>query len=206
MEPLGYAASPRPLPPQAREGEPDRYAGCSSFLYSRMSPGWQSNALQIASRVENRIALAFPFFRMERFAIVMPTFSESSVTLIFRLASITSILTIMVTSPASYRQVIHGLHVHGLLQGSLENGHRGRNHDRGGGDEDAHEHTARAIIAMAQHDEDFSYRDKADERNRTVPYGSQRSHARWRELLVSSGIPQHLERVIEPHKKRNGAD
>jgi hypothetical protein len=29
--------------------------------------------LQIASSVEKRIALAFPFFKMERLAIVMPT-------------------------------------------------------------------------------------------------------------------------------------
>ena len=71
-----------------------------------MSPGWQSNALQIASRVENRIALAFPFFKMERFAIVMPTLSASSVTLIFRLASITSILTIVAMRATSYRQVM----------------------------------------------------------------------------------------------------
>ena len=57
-----------------------------------MSPGWQSKALQIASKVEKRIALAFSFFNMERLAIVIPTLSESSVTLIFRLASITSML------------------------------------------------------------------------------------------------------------------
>src|SRR5262245_19137154 len=61
----------------------------SSFLYSRMSPGWQSSALQSASRVENLIALALPFFRTERFAMVMPTLSASSVMLILRLASMT---------------------------------------------------------------------------------------------------------------------
>src|SRR3954466_12624354 len=60
-----------------------------------MSPGWHSNALQIASKVEKRIALAFPFFKIERLAIVIPTLSESSVTLIFLLASITSILIII---------------------------------------------------------------------------------------------------------------
>lgn len=65
------------------------------FLYSNKSPGWQSNALQIASRVESRIARAFPFFRIEIFAIVIPTFSVSSVTLIFRFASITSMLMII---------------------------------------------------------------------------------------------------------------
>jgi len=45
--------------------------------------------------VEKRMALALPFFKIERFAIVMPTFSESSVTLIFRFASITSMLMII---------------------------------------------------------------------------------------------------------------
>lgn len=69
-----------------------RYA---SFLYSSMSPGWHSSAVQIASSVENRIAFAFPFFSTEMLAIVMPTFSASSVTLIFRLANMTSILIII---------------------------------------------------------------------------------------------------------------
>jgi hypothetical protein len=60
-----------------------------------MSPGWQSKALQIASKVENRIALALPFLSMEMLAIVIPTFSVSSVTLIFLLANITSIFMII---------------------------------------------------------------------------------------------------------------
>src|SRR5690606_23396828 len=62
------------------------------FLYSRISPGSHSRALQIASRVERRIALARLFLRMDILAIVIPTFSDSSVTLIFLLASITSML------------------------------------------------------------------------------------------------------------------
>ena len=45
------------------------------------------------SRVEKRIAFAFPVFNIERFAIVMPTFSESSVMLIFLFASMTSRFT-----------------------------------------------------------------------------------------------------------------
>jgi len=57
-----------------------------------MSPGWQLRDLQIASSVDSRIAFALPFFKTEMLAIVMPTFSASSVTLIFRFASITSIL------------------------------------------------------------------------------------------------------------------
>lgn len=60
-----------------------------------MSAGWQSRALQIASSVEKRIALALPFFRIERLAMVMPTFSESSVTLILRFASMISMFTII---------------------------------------------------------------------------------------------------------------
>jgi hypothetical protein len=60
-----------------------------------MSPGWQSKALQIASKVEKRIAFALSFFNIERLAIVIPTLSESSVTLIFRLASITSMFIII---------------------------------------------------------------------------------------------------------------
>ena len=39
----------------------------SSFTYSRISPGWQSSALQIASKVLKRIAFALSVFRIERF-------------------------------------------------------------------------------------------------------------------------------------------
>ena len=57
-------------------------SGGSSDWYSRMSPGLHCRALQMASRVENRIAFAFPCFRMDRLAIVMPTFSDSSVEMV----------------------------------------------------------------------------------------------------------------------------
>lgn len=60
-----------------------------------MSPGWQSKALQIASKVVNRIALAFPVFKMERLERVNSTFSESSFSDIFRFAIITSRFTII---------------------------------------------------------------------------------------------------------------
>jgi hypothetical protein len=53
-------------------------------LYSKTSPGWHSNTLQIASRVDSRTALALPFFKTEMLAIVMPTFPASSVTLTIR--------------------------------------------------------------------------------------------------------------------------
>ncbi len=64
-------------------------------LYSKISAGWQSNALQIASRVLNRTAFAFHVFKMERLDNVISTFSESSFNDILRLAIITSKFTIM---------------------------------------------------------------------------------------------------------------
>lgn len=67
----------------------------SSALYSRMSPGWQSNALQSASRVEKRTARALPVFKIDRFAAEIPTFSANSEEVIFLLANITSTLTII---------------------------------------------------------------------------------------------------------------
>lgn len=64
-----------------------------SLLYSKISPGWQSSTLQIESNVVNLMALAFPVLRFEMFDMVMPTLSESSVTLILRFASMISKLT-----------------------------------------------------------------------------------------------------------------
>ena len=70
----------------------------SLCMYSKISPGWQSNTLQIASRVEKRIARAFSVLRTERFAIVIPTFSASSVRDIFLFAIITSKLIRIIAS------------------------------------------------------------------------------------------------------------
>ena len=72
----------------------------SSFsgLYSSTSPGWQSNSRQIASKVERRTALAFPFLRIERLAGVMSTRSASSPSDILRLAIMTSTLMIIAIS------------------------------------------------------------------------------------------------------------
>ena len=58
----------------------------SSGTNSKMSPGWQSSALQSASNVENRTALALLFFRMDRFAGVMPISSASSPAALWRAA------------------------------------------------------------------------------------------------------------------------
>ena len=73
-------------------GDGTSKAGVESGLYSSMSPGWHCSALQIASSVDSRIALTLPFFRTEMLASVMPTFSASSVTRIFRFANMTSML------------------------------------------------------------------------------------------------------------------
>jgi len=62
---------------------------------SRISPGWQFSALQTASSVLNRMALAFPVLSMERLASVKSTFSESSFNDIFRLAIMTSKFTMI---------------------------------------------------------------------------------------------------------------
>ncbi len=65
------------------------------FVYSKISPGWHSSAAQIASSVDKRTARALPFFKIEMLAMVMPTRSVSSVTLILRFASMTSMLIVI---------------------------------------------------------------------------------------------------------------
>tara|TARA_B110000003_G_scaffold185751_1_gene184607 strand:+ start:9657 stop:9908 length:252 start_codon:yes stop_codon:yes gene_type:complete len=60
-----------------------------------ISPGWQSRALHIDCSVENLIAFAFPFFRIDKLDIVMSTFPDKSVKLIFLFANITSRLIII---------------------------------------------------------------------------------------------------------------
>ena len=69
--PKGFATV-RPHPRQVSE-----YSFYSSGWYSRISPGWQSSSLQMASRVVKRMALALPVLRMERLAVVMPILSAS---------------------------------------------------------------------------------------------------------------------------------
>ena len=66
-----------------------------SGINSKMSPGWHSKTLQIASSVLNRTAFALPVFNIERFESVRSTFSESSFNDIFRFAIITSRFTII---------------------------------------------------------------------------------------------------------------
>src|SRR5215471_16910266 len=72
-----------------------------------MSPGWHESAAQIASSVENRIARAFPVFRIERFTIVMPTRSASSVRVIPRACSTSSSLTTIAMSHGPVQVLAH---------------------------------------------------------------------------------------------------
>ena len=58
----------------------------SDGLYSRISPGWQFSASQIATSVEKRMALIFPVFILDKLTFATPTFSESSFKLILRSA------------------------------------------------------------------------------------------------------------------------
>src|SRR5215472_14560826 len=83
--------------------------GCFSVsgTHSRMSPGWHESAAQIASSVENRIARAFPVFRIERFTIVMPTRSASSVRVIPRACSTSSSLTTIAMSHGPVQVLAH---------------------------------------------------------------------------------------------------
>jgi hypothetical protein len=86
-----------------------------SGLYSKRSPGWHCNALQSASKVDSRIALALPFFKTEMLDIVMPTFSASSVTLIFRFANMTSMVMMIAIRLLLHREIVFGLHIDGTL-------------------------------------------------------------------------------------------
>lgn len=60
-----------------------------------MSAGWHSRILQIFERVENRIARAFPVFKIDKFAKVMPIFCASSVIEILRSTKMRSRLTLI---------------------------------------------------------------------------------------------------------------
>lgn len=61
-----------------------------SSCHSIISPGWQFSILHIASSVLNRMAFAFPVFRIDKFAGVIPTRSESSLSEILFFAISTS--------------------------------------------------------------------------------------------------------------------
>ena len=73
----------------------DVLAKIAIYAISIISPGLQSSALQMASNVSKRTPFALPVFKIDRFTMVIPTFSDNSVSDILRFASITSRLIII---------------------------------------------------------------------------------------------------------------
>lgn len=91
----------------------------SSSLNSKISPGWQLSSIQIALSVEKRIAFALPVFKMDKFAFVIPTLSERSLSDTFLFAIMTSRFTIIANgSPPvpSNRQIVFVLEPDGFIE------------------------------------------------------------------------------------------
>ena len=101
-------------------------------------------------------------------------------------------------------QVVLGFRVRGTLQDPFKDRCRGGDDDRAEGNEDAHEDAACTIIALGEHDNEFSYRDKTKNGERAKPDGPQSAEGLQRECVVLSDISQHLEGLVEPRKKWNG--
>jgi len=59
-------------------------------------------------------------------------------------------------------------------------------------------------VWVAKRQENYADRNKTKDGYRTKFYSPQRCHGRLREHLILSGIPQHLERLVERHEKRDG--
>ena len=91
-----------------------------------------------------------------------------------------------------------------MLQSPFKHRCRSGNTDRTEGDEDAHENPSCSVITIAQHKENFSYRDKTNKSYRAIFYCPQGFHSRWRKHFILSGISQHLEGLIERHEKWSG--
>src|SRR4051812_37646769 len=91
---------------------------------------------------------------MEMFAIVIPTFSASAVTLIFLRANMTSML--MMIAMALYRQVVLGLQVDGILQKPLEHSRRSADYGRDKDHHKTHCNAAGNVILAPHSDEQVS--------------------------------------------------
>lgn len=94
----------------------------------------------MASRVEKRMALAFPVLRMETFARVIPTCPASSVTLILRFASMTSRL--MTIAMGLHSQIVFHLEIHGILKGALQDASTCSGHHRKKDEDQSDHHSA----------------------------------------------------------------
>src|SRR3954452_17612440 len=91
---------------------------------------------------------------MEMFAIVMPTFSASTVTLIFLFANMTSMF--MMIAMALYRQIVLGLEIDGILQKPLKHSGRSADYGRDKDHHKTHSNTAGDVILAAHSDEQVS--------------------------------------------------
>src|SRR3989344_5098758 len=157
----------------------------------------------MAAKVENRMARAFPFFKIETLAIVIPTFSVSSVTLIFLLASITSMLTII--DIPLYRQIILGFNVQRVLQKLLED----RREDAGDEwrkDKDESEHHSARGVVFVGHVDDVRH-------SRGIEYAADecaifnilyRLYRQFRKSGVFVDVPQEKNSLVERVEKRYG--
>src|SRR3989338_3354220 len=112
--------------------------------------------------------------------------------------------TIAALSSNSY--IVFRLHLYGILQNPFKHSRRSSNEDRTEGDDDAHDNRGWPVITFAQQNEDFFHHDKTDDSDRAICNGPQSLHSLLREYFVLSGISEHLECLIERHKKRNGPD
>ena len=112
-------------------------------------------------------------------AIVMPTFSESSVTLIFRFANMTSMLMMIGILVPLYRQVVLGFHIYGALQESFKHGRGRGNYGRDKDQKKTHHNTARNVILLAAlnyKEVAFCPNNKGGKDHRAVFYDPQSSH------------------------------
>lgn len=163
---------------------------------------------RIPTGVDSRIAFALPFFKIEILAMVMPTFSASSVTLIFRLASITSILIMIAMRVWLYRQVVLGLQIYSALQRFFKYRRRGSYYERDEDQKQAHHDTAGNVILAAPNEEEVGLcsQQKTHKRHRAALDGSQCFQGTLREYVASSYVPQKFERLVECDEECNGCD
>src|SRR4051812_36887610 len=105
----------------------------------------------MASSVEKRMAFAFPFFNMETLAMVMPTFSVSSVTLIFLLASITSMLILIAIR--LYGEVVLGFDLDRVLKKLFDDSGEHADNDESEENEQGEDHGTWSVVLIGDIDD-----------------------------------------------------
>ena len=152
----------------------------------------------MASKVEKRIAFAFPVFRMERLAIVMPTCCDSSVTLIFRFANMTSILMIIAILRTSYRKVVFLLDCDRILQEFLKDSSKDGNHHAGENDDQADQDDAGSVIHITHHKNERHEQDEQPaDRSRTEFDVLQDLHRQIGKSQVLIDVAQQFKDLVQ---------